>query len=98
IDEQRKSDHKTLRELSLQKKANISVTFWKKFYDDTGHTVQHEKGLLPFRVWQFFDAMEQFASAGQPDKFLCAAGIVSHYVGDACQPLHGSVFADGYPT
>jgi hypothetical protein len=47
-------------------------------------------------VWQFFDAMKSFARDGEPDKFLCAAGLVSHYVGDACQPLHGSVLADGY--
>jgi hypothetical protein len=36
------------------------------------------------------------AENGEADKFLCAAGLVSHYVGDACQPLHGSVLADGY--
>ena len=29
-------------------------------------------------------------------RFLCAAGILSHYVGDACQPLHGSYLSDGY--
>src|SRR5450432_2110810 len=27
--------------------------------------------------------------------FLCAAGILSHYIGDACQPLHGSMHSDG---
>lgn len=62
-----------------------------------GHDKQKERGLLPFRVWQFYDAMEEFARAGEPDKFLCAAGLLSHYVGDACQPLHGSIYADGYP-
>jgi hypothetical protein len=33
--------------------------------------------------------------AGTQDEFLCAAGILAHYVGDACQPLHSSVHADG---
>src|SRR5262245_62522700 len=27
--------------------------------------------------------------------FICAAGVLSHYVGDACQPLHSSQLHDG---
>ena len=61
-----------------------------------GHTNSRDRGLLPFRVWQFFNAMQTAAAARKPADFLCAAGILSHYVGDACQPLHGSVYADGY--
>jgi len=30
------------------------------------------------------------------DEFIAAAGTMAHYVGDACQPLHGSQFADGF--
>ena len=56
-------------------------------------TLQH--GCLPFRVWQIFAAMQQFAAADDAVKFLCAAGIIAHYVGDACQPLHGSQHSDG---
>jgi hypothetical protein len=97
IDEQRAADHKTLRQLSLADPANLSVAFWQQFYTAAGHTDPTKRGLLPFRVWQFFDAMVDFASKKKPEKFLCAAGIVSHYVGDACQPLHGSVLADGHP-
>jgi len=52
-------------------------------------------GCLPFRVWQIFAAAKAFAAAGQVDEFLCAAGVLSHYVGDACQPLHGSQHSDG---
>lgn len=96
IDEARSSDNKTLRELCLDDPNNLSVQFWQQFYDDAGHKEQRSRGLLPFRVWQFFDAMVEFAKNGQADKFLCAAGIVAHYVGDACQPLHGSIYADGY--
>jgi hypothetical protein len=40
--------------------------------------------------------MKECAKNGDPVGFLCAAGLVSHYVGDACQPLHGSMYADGY--
>ena len=30
-------------------------------------------------------------------KFVCAAGVLTHYVGDACQPLHISYLHDGDP-
>ncbi|HEY8259483.1 MAG TPA: hypothetical protein VIG08_17625, partial [Gemmatimonadales bacterium] len=95
IDEPGK-DGKTLLELCLEDDENISVGVWRQFYDDADHKTQHERGLLPFRVWQFFDAMEEFARNEQTAEFLCAAGLVSHYVGDACQPLHGSMLADGF--
>jgi len=95
IDEPR-PDGRTLRDLCLEDDANISVAFWQQFYDAAGHTKENERGLLPFRVWQFFDQLVEFASRKEPDKFLCAAGLLSHYVGDACQPLHGSRYADGY--
>jgi hypothetical protein len=95
IDEKRE-DGKSLLELCLANPDNISVEFWQQFYEQLGHTEQHERGLLPFRVWQFFDAMKEAAAAGEADRYLCAAGLLSHYVGDACQPLHGSIYADGY--
>ena len=56
-----------------------------------------EPGLLPFRVWQIFQDMVQSVKDGQVARFVCAAGIVSHYVGDACQPLHISYMFDGIP-
>jgi hypothetical protein len=96
IDEVRASDGKSLRELCIANNANVDVDIWRQFYDDAGRTQQHERGLLPFRVWQFFDAMVDAAKAKDVTSFLCAAGLVSHYVGDACQPLHGSKLADGY--
>jgi hypothetical protein len=30
-------------------------------------------------------------------EFVCAAGVLAHYVGDACQPLHISAMFDGDP-
>ncbi len=95
IDEPR-PDGKTLRMLSLADPANVSVAFWRAFYTSLGHTQSASRGLLPFRVWQFFDAMVAAVKTRQLSRFVCAAGIVSHYVGDACQPLHGSMFADGF--
>jgi hypothetical protein len=96
IDEKRPSDGKTLRELSLGNSANVSVTFWQSFYDECGHTDSKDRGLLPFRVWQFFDAMVDAVKRKSVVDYVCAAGLLAHYVGDACQPLHGSVLADGH--
>lgn len=52
------------------------------------------RGILPFRVWQFFERMKDYA-ATSPEAFLAAAGICAHYIGDGSQPLHGSIYADG---
>jgi hypothetical protein len=96
VDKPRASDGKTLRQLCLEDPANVDVNVWRAFYTANGDTEQRSRGLLPFRVWQFFDAMKDFANRGAVDEFVCAAGLLSHYVGDACQPLHGSMLADGF--
>ena len=90
------ADGKTLLELCLEDSANIDVDVWRSFYDEAGKTAQRDRGLLPFRVWQFFDAMVNAVRSKDVDRYLCAAGLLAHYVGDACQPLHGSVLADGF--
>ena len=41
--------------------------------------------------------MVSFVRAGQVDEFVCAAGILSHYAGDSCQPLHISYLFNGNP-
>ena len=76
----------------------VTVEVWQEFYTALGHTTSADRGLLPFRVWQFFDAMVDAVAAGDVARFVCAAGLVAHYVGDACQPLHGSYLADGAPA
>lgn len=60
----------------------------------------YKRGLLPFRLWQFFDAMVTCLKSDPIDivGFVTAAGTASHYMGDASQPLHGSVLADGDPA
>ncbi|HEX5110847.1 MAG TPA: hypothetical protein VFV95_20490 [Vicinamibacterales bacterium] len=96
IDEPRPSDGLTLRQLSLANPANVSVPIWQAFYTECRHKASREWGLLPFRVWQFFDAMVDALERNNLTEYVCAAGLLAHYVGDACQPLHGSVLADGH--
>ena len=83
-----------------KKEANVAVPVWQRYYDAVKQ--QHPKedesrGLLPFRVWQIYQAMVEYVKAGDVEKFVCAAGIVSHYVGDSCQPLHISYLFNGDP-
>ena len=90
----------TLLDICDGKPQNVAVEVWRRYYDAVQKQFpkEHEsRGLLPFRVWQIYDAMVSFVKAGQADKFVCAAGIVSHYVGDSCQPLHISYMFNGDP-
>jgi hypothetical protein len=102
MDQERPGDGKDL--LALCKDArNISAKVWNDFYSSvkdplTGQTItQAHRGLLPFRVWQIFDEMVAFADKGWTSEFLCAAGVLTHYIGDACQPLHISYMFNGDP-
>jgi hypothetical protein len=82
----------------------IDPAKWEAFYDSVKDILSGKpiaakhRGLLPFRVWQIFDEMCRFAAEGDAHKFVCAAGTLSHYVGDACQPLHISYLHDGDPN
>jgi hypothetical protein len=86
-----------------EKPQNIDPNVWNDFYDSvrnplTGETIAREhRGLLPFRVWQIFDEMVAFVRDGDRESYVCAAGVLTHYVGDACQPLHISFLFDGDP-
>ena len=85
---------KTLLQLCVEDAANINPVFWSNYYQRVKDT---SKGTLPFRVWQFFNEMKDAASKGDTTRFVCAAGIAAHYVGDACQPLHISFMFNGEP-
>ena len=100
----------TWRELCLaDPETNITPTAWLAYYAEMADRAQAagdgeeagqyrsrlKQGLLPFRIWQFFDAMVGFAKSGDIEGYLTAAGTLAHYVGDAAQPLHGSIYADG---
>ena len=49
-------------------------------------------------MWQIFDEMVAFVKAGQEAEYLTAAGVLAHYIGDACQPLHCSFMHHGDPS
>jgi hypothetical protein len=97
IDEPRPSDGTTLRDLCIADPCNVAVPVWQDYYHSLGHDAAKERGLLPFRVWQFFDAMVAAVKNKDIVGYLAAAGCVAHYVGDACQPLHGSYLSNGMP-
>ncbi|MEN3348402.1 MAG: hypothetical protein V7632_2037 [Bradyrhizobium sp.] len=82
---------------------NIDPKVWNAFYSSVEDlleqkpiTMEH-RGLLPFRVWQIFDKMVEFVTNDEMAKFVCAAGVLTHYIGDSCQPLHISYLHDGDP-
>ena len=95
-------DGRTLLDLTKDP-AFIDPDRWNTFYGSvrdllSGKPIAREhRGLLPFRVWQIFDAMVEYVSQGDAARFVCAAGVLTHYVGDACQPLHISYLHDGDP-
>jgi hypothetical protein len=74
--------------------AKLDLKAWKYYYLSIN---EKDGGILPFRVWQSFLVMKNSLKKGDALSFLTAAGIVSHYVGDACQPLHISASHDGFP-
>jgi hypothetical protein len=98
IDEPGRNGTKSLLELCKADFSRVTVPYWQQFYDSVGQTRSAQRGLLPFRVWQFYNEMVSAIDRPNPNlaRFVTAAGILSHYVGDACQPLHGSRLADGY--
>ncbi len=88
---------KTLLELWRTDPSSRTPRVWTEFYASLGVRTASNQGALPFRVWQIYDAMVGYLQNGQVPEFLCAAGILAHYVGDACQPLHVSFLHHGRP-
>jgi hypothetical protein len=76
---------KTLLDLCATHPANVDPNIWLDFYKAVPGT---NPGALPFRVWQGYNLMVAALQAGDVMTFVCVAGCVAHYVGDACQPLH----------
>ncbi|HEY6803054.1 MAG TPA: hypothetical protein VI306_05680 [Pyrinomonadaceae bacterium] len=72
---------------------NIKVSVWLDHYNGIG-TPENKQGSLPFRVRQIFEKMVDYVREGKVNEYVCASGIIAHYVGDACQPLHGSRLAN----
>lgn len=77
---------------------NISATVWRDYFAGFANKgVGPDEGALPFRVWQIWDEMVAALRAGDLARFVTAAGVVAHYVGDASQPLHCSWLHHGRP-
>jgi hypothetical protein len=77
---------------------NVSAKVWKSYFDgfaDKG--VGPEEGALPFRVWQLWESMVAYLKNKDLLRFVAAAGVMAHYVGDASQPLHCSFMHHGVP-
>jgi len=89
------ASHDTLPEACIADTNLITAAAWNEYFDAFPETVNElHRGILPFRVWQIFERMKDYA-ASEPARFIAAAGILSHYVGDASQPLHGTTMSDG---
>ena len=84
----------TLLEL-CENDANVAVARWNRFYDSLD--IGTKRGALPFRVWQIYQEMVGFARERDVARFLCAGGVMAHYVGDACQPLARLLLASRTP-
>jgi hypothetical protein len=86
---------KTLLQLTANG-GNIDPQTWVDFYESIGVDKGH-MGALPFRVWQMFDDAVADLASGHIDRWVAAMGLMAHYVGDACQPLHVSFLHHGRP-
>ncbi len=85
----------TLPEACIANPDLLTAANWNAYFDTFPEKVDVlHRGILPFRVWQHFERMKDYA-ATDPGKFLAAAGTLAHYVGDSSQPLHGSTMSDG---
>jgi hypothetical protein len=87
-------ENRTLLDL-CRNQANVEIELWNRFYDSL--SIGFKRGALPFRVWQIYNDMVRFVSEGKVPEFVCAAGVLAHYVGDTCQPLHISRLHHGRP-
>src|SRR5262249_40580416 len=87
-----------LIERCVQNPKNVAASVWKAYFDGfAAEGVGPEEGVLPFRVWQIWEAMVRYLKAKDALRFVAAAGILAHYVGDASQPLHCSYLHHGVP-
>ena len=94
------SHGQTLLDICQDPDAALDPHRWRDYYSDPkiDQTDPMHQGLLPFRVWQIFDGMVSALNRHSVIDFVCAAGVLAHYIGDACQPLHISSYADGDPS
>ncbi len=85
---------KTLLDLCAADPKNIAPAVWMDYYTRVHDSA---RGTLPFRVKQIYGEMVDAVTKRDLPRFVAAAGVVAHYVGDACQPLHISYMFNGDP-
>jgi hypothetical protein len=90
------SQGRTLEDITLQS-GDLDVAVWIDYYRDIGWNKVSQRGLAPFRVWQIYKAMVEYARKQDVARYVAAAGVLAHYVGDLAQPLHSSYLTDGDP-
>ena len=92
---------RTLMDLWFKQPSSRNPQIWTAFYDALGDNgariADRHRGALPFRVAEIYSEMVGFVAAKDVTQFVCAAGLLAHYVGDACQPLHVSHLHHGRP-
>src|SRR5262249_19254515 len=71
------------------------TTFYDSLEVDGVTIADKHRGALPFRVAEMYEAMVNYAAAGDVNRFVAAGGLMAHFVGDACQPLHVSALHHG---
>jgi len=95
-------DVKSLEELTPNA-TKLDPNVWIQYYadlEDAGGELSH--GLLPFRVWQVFKRLREIVGSNldekeKADQIIAGMGILAHYIGDSCQPLHSSYLTHGDP-
>jgi hypothetical protein len=92
----------TLMDLWFSKPSSRTPATWTAFYDtlhdDKGKPLPDKhRGALPFRVAEMYEALVGFVKKGDVNRYVAAAGLMAHFVGDACQPLHVSSLHHGRP-
>ena len=88
----------TLLQACIGDPANVSAPAWNAYFNGFAAAgVGPEEGCLPFRVWQIWEAMVAYLKKRDVRRFVAAAGVLAHYVGDASQPLHCSFMHHGMP-
>lgn len=91
-------NHQTLMQMWDAGGEGRTSAGWTKFYKSlTPPPKDRHRGALPFRVAQLFDVMVDAVRGKDLLRYIAAAGVLAHYVGDACQPLHVSRLHHGLP-
>lgn len=89
---------KTLLQLWKTTPSSRTPAAWTTFYDAfQPKRADKHRGALPFRIKQLYEEMVDYVQQGDVAEYVCVAGLLAHYAGDACQPLHVSYLHHGEP-